>query len=58
MPLYAIFTKEGITRISIHAIEVETMSNIPAGASDREMIEKNGQHCIDGATSGKGDEKI
>lgn len=56
MPLYAIFVKEGITRISIHAIGVETMSNIPAGTSDREMIEKTVQHYIDGAISGKGDD--
>lgn len=56
MPLYAIFIKEGITRISIHAIGVEIMSNIPAGTSDREMIEKAVQHYIDGAISGKGDD--
>ena len=56
MPLYAIFIEEEITRISIHAIGVETMSNNPAGTSDREMIEKTVQHYIDGAISGKGDD--
>ena len=55
MPLYAIFIKEEITRISIHAIGVETMSDIPAGTSDREMTV---QHYIGGATSEKGYEKI
>ena len=34
------------------------MSNIPAGTSDRELIEKTVQHYIDGAISGKRDEKI